>query len=49
MAEDKFQKHAFETHPHRGMETVTYIIDGALEHSDNKGGSGKSPNCNSGI
>ena len=40
MAEDKFQKHAFEIHPHRGMETVTYIIDGALEHSDNKGGSG---------
>ena len=40
MAEDKFQTGAFDSHPHRGMETVTYIIDGALEHSDNKGGSG---------
>lgn len=40
MAEDEFQKNAFDTHPHRGMETVTYIIDGVLEHSDNKGGSG---------
>lgn len=40
MAEDKFQKDAFDTHPHRGMETVTYVIDGELEHSDNKGGSG---------
>ena len=25
---------------HRGMETVTYVIDGELEHSDNKGGKG---------
>ncbi|MEJ7677976.1 MAG: pirin family protein [Segetibacter sp.] len=40
MAEDIFQKEAFDFHPHRGMETVTYVIDGVLEHSDNKGGSG---------
>lgn len=40
MAEDIFQKDAFDFHPHRGMETVTYVIDGVLEHSDNKGGSG---------
>ena len=40
MAEDIFQKNTFDVHPHRGMETVTYVIDGALEHSDNKGGSG---------
>lgn len=40
MAEDIFQKNAFDFHPHRGMETVTYVIDGVLEHSDNKGGSG---------
>ena len=40
MAEDIFQKNAFDFHPHRGMETVTYIIDGVLEHSDDKGGSG---------
>ena len=28
-------------HPHRGFETVTYIIDGAFEHKDSKGNSGK--------
>ena len=27
-------------HPHRGFETVTYIIDGAFEHQDSGGGGG---------
>jgi redox-sensitive bicupin YhaK (pirin superfamily) len=27
-------------HPHRGFETVTYIIDGAVEHKDSTGGGG---------
>ncbi len=27
-------------HPHRGFETVTYIIDGTFEHSDSEGGGG---------
>ena len=27
-------------HPHRGFETVTYIIDGAFEHQDSTGGGG---------
>jgi quercetin 2,3-dioxygenase len=27
-------------HPHRGFETVTYIIDGAFEHADSQGGGG---------
>jgi redox-sensitive bicupin YhaK (pirin superfamily) len=27
-------------HPHRGFETVTYIIDGAFEHHDTTGGGG---------
>jgi redox-sensitive bicupin YhaK (pirin superfamily) len=27
-------------HPHRGFETVTYIIDGVFEHRDSNGGGG---------
>ncbi len=27
-------------HPHRGFETVTYIVDGVLEHHDSNGGGG---------
>ncbi|BEP15739.1 pirin family protein [Acidothermaceae bacterium B102] len=27
-------------HPHRGFETVTYIIDGAFQHQDSTGGGG---------
>ncbi len=27
-------------HPHRGFETVTYMIDGAFEHQDTAGGGG---------
>ena len=27
-------------HPHRGFETVTYMIDGVFEHADSNGGGG---------
>lgn len=27
-------------HPHRGFETVTYMLDGILEHQDSEGGGG---------
>ncbi|MGH3315572.1 MAG: pirin family protein [Nocardioidaceae bacterium] len=27
-------------HPHRGFETVTYMLDGVFEHNDNHGGGG---------
>ncbi len=27
-------------HPHRGFETVTYMIDGVMEHQDSQGGGG---------
>jgi redox-sensitive bicupin YhaK (pirin superfamily) len=27
-------------HPHRGFETVTYMIDGAIQHADSTGGGG---------
>lgn len=28
-------------HPHRGFETVTYILDGAMEHEDSQGNHGR--------
>lgn len=38
LAEDWFVKGSFGLHPHRGMETVTYILEGKLDHFDNRGG-----------
>ena len=29
------------THPHRGFETVTYLIDGGMRHKDSEGHAGK--------
>jgi quercetin 2,3-dioxygenase len=40
MAEDWFSSPGFDWHPHRGIETVTIVLDGALEHGDNRGNSG---------
>ncbi|OEJ25951.1 pirin [Streptomyces agglomeratus] len=31
-------------HPHRGFETVTYLIDGTFEHQDSNGGGGSIQN-----
>ena len=31
-------------HPHRGFETVTYMMDGTFEHSDSNGGGGSITN-----
>lgn len=28
-------------HPHRGFETVTYVLDGAMEHKDSQGNHGR--------
>lgn len=40
MMEDHFGAGAFDVHPHRGFETVTYVIDGRLEHYDSATGAG---------
>lgn len=40
MAEDWFPKGVFDTHPHRGMETLTFVLEGHLEHVDNHGNGG---------
>ncbi len=42
MAEDWFAPPAgFPTHPHRGIETVTFVLDGELIHADHTGGAGR--------
>jgi len=40
MMEDWFQSGTFDFHPHRGIETVTFVIEGRLKHEDNQGGYG---------
>lgn len=41
MAEDWFAPPAgFPTHPHRGMETVTFVVEGQMLHEDHTGASG---------
>ena len=41
LAEDWFAPPAgFPTHPHRGLETVTFALEGELQHKDHTGASG---------
>lgn len=40
MAEDWMPRGAFPLHPHRGIETVTLVLEGALEHADSTGNRG---------
>ena len=35
-----FEPRGTDWHPHRGFETVTYIIDGTFQHQDSHGGGG---------
>jgi len=37
MAEDWMPRGAFSVHSHRGIETVTFVIEGSVEHSDSAG------------
>jgi hypothetical protein len=41
LMEDWFPRGVFDRHPHRGMETVTYVIDGRLDHYENYGNQGR--------
>jgi quercetin 2,3-dioxygenase len=42
MAEDWFAPPAgFPTHPHRGIETMTFVVAGELTHQDHTGGAGR--------
>ena len=40
LMEDWFPRGVFGKHPHRGIETVTYVIEGRIDHYDNLGHSG---------
>jgi redox-sensitive bicupin YhaK (pirin superfamily) len=40
LAEDWFVPGTFGDHPHRGFETVTFVLEGEIEHRDNMGGHG---------
>jgi quercetin 2,3-dioxygenase len=40
MGEEKLSSPGFDWHPHRGMETMTLILDGVLEHGDSQGNAG---------
>ncbi len=40
LTEDWFSEPGFDWHPHRGLETVTTVVGGVLEHGDNIGNAG---------
>ncbi len=40
LMEDWFPRGVFGKHPHRGIETVTYVLDGRIDHYDNLGHQG---------
>ena len=40
--DDRIAPHTgFDTHPHRDMEIITYVREGAITHKDNKGNKGR--------
>lgn len=42
LADDKFAHNTFADHPHAGIQTVTYVLEGSLTHYDSKtAGGGK--------
>lgn len=40
LADDKFAHNTFADHPHKGMQTVTHVLEGSLTHYDSKTGTG---------
>jgi quercetin 2,3-dioxygenase len=41
LMEDTYGRNTFSPHPHRGIETFSFILDGELEHFDNHGNGGR--------
>lgn len=40
LADDKFAHNTFADHPHKGIQTVTHVLEGSLTHYDSKTGTG---------
>lgn len=40
LADDKFAHNTFADHPHKGIQTVTYVLEGSLTHYDSETGGG---------
>ena len=40
LSEERISAPGFDWHPHRGIETVTVVLDGVLAHEDDAGGAG---------
>jgi quercetin 2,3-dioxygenase len=40
LMEEWFPRGVFGKHPHRGIETVTYVLEGRIDHYDNQGHEG---------
>ncbi|MBQ0140248.1 MAG: pirin family protein [Kurthia sp.] len=36
LADDEFEHEAFPKHPHKGIQTVTYVLEGSLRHYDSQ-------------
>lgn len=41
LADDEFEHEAFPKHPHKGIQTVSYVLDGTIRHYDSQNTEGE--------